>query len=215
MANQGQSHPEPTDEFLLTQFSVLSSHNVGLFNAATQRIAAYLVFAGLLLGSVGVSIDSKYEQGKGIFTLGALFGVGVVGLSIWERTVRLTIQTTRYFRIVNGIRGYFAKRDPTVARICTNILPTSGSLPKWNQPVFDAGLTIIEVILAITMALFVFNSPETIGVSLAPTYLTVATIVFAVMTWFVLQATKTKMLRTALQEETSNEDLPNTIQDKA
>jgi hypothetical protein len=141
-----------TDDFLIAQFNALASHIIGLFNAGTQRVAAYLIFVGLVFTAINLVPQTNPE--RGIYVLGALVVTFIVGYAIWRDTIHLLIQVMRYLRIMNGIRGYFNRHDPTIAQLCPkDTLPITSDLPKWNQPIFDPGLSILEIILFITMVL--------------------------------------------------------------
>jgi len=192
-------HPEgkSADDFLIAQFNVLGSHIDGLFNSATQRIAAYLVFVGLVFTAVTVILQIHPERGTYVWV--ALLSIGLVGLVSWYRTVRLLIQVIRYFRIMGGIRGYFAERDPNVARLCTPLLSTSSDRPRWNRPVFEPGLAIIDVILSVVVALLILLILKVlVTTGLALTLQIVATVISFGIAWLVLWRVKALMMRRAL-----------------
>lgn len=71
------------DDFLLTQFTALGNHIVGLFNAGTQRIAAYLMFVGLIF--TVLSLSQSHPE-KNLICLGTLLSSGFIGFFIWHRT---------------------------------------------------------------------------------------------------------------------------------
>ncbi|MEM2941762.1 MAG: hypothetical protein QW304_09485 [Thermoproteota archaeon] len=180
-----------TDNFLIAQFNALASHVIGLFNLATQRIAAYLVFAGVLLTAVSIALRHPEHE---IYVLGALIGFLIVGSIIWYLTIRLLIQVTRYLRIINGIRGYFAQRDPQIEQLLTNVLPTSTKLPAWDQPTFDPGLRIVELILAATIALLANKIILATGVSLALGWRILCITIPPTIVWAILVLVKRRML---------------------
>jgi len=198
VVGQGKSQEDSklTADFLITQFSVLASHVIGLLNAATQRIAAYLVFVGLVFTAVSVVTQTRPE--REIYILVALIGVGLVGFVIWYRTIGLLTQVILYLRIMNGIRGYFAEHSPHVERLSTKVLPTSSDLPKWNQPIFDPGLAIVDMILAITMALLIFNILAAAGITFTPISRNILIAVLSAGVWVIIWQVKMRMLRAAL-----------------
>lgn len=143
-----------TSQFLLTQFTALSSHIQGLFSAATQRLGAYLVFVGLLFTILKL-LNSTTENLS--IRIAILMFNFIIGYIIWKQSIHTRIYATRYLRILNNIRGHFASQNDEVSKICTDLLPTSIKHPKWNIPVFDPGIVILELILSITAILIPYS----------------------------------------------------------
>jgi len=198
MAGEGNfgKNVASTDDFLITQFNALANHIIGLFNAGTQRIAAYLIFVGLIF--TAISLVSQTNPERGIYIVGALVVILIVGLAIWYDTIHLLIQVMRYLRIMNGIRGYFNKHDLTIEQLCPkDILPIASDLPKWNQPIFDPGLSILEIILAITIALLLslFFKVLTADFVFAPIWRNMLVAILSVVAWVLLKLGKMRMLR--------------------
>jgi hypothetical protein len=180
-----------TDDFLIAQFNALASHIIGLFNAGTQRVAAYLIFVGLVFTAINLVPQTNPE--RGIYVLGALVVIFIVGYAIWRDTIHLLIQVMRYLRIMNGIRGYFNRHDPTIARLCPeDTLPITSDLPKWNQPIFDPGLSILEIILFITMVLLFFKVLTAYFV-FAPIWRNMLVTILSVVSWVFLRWHKRKL----------------------
>ncbi len=198
--------PQMQDEFLLAQFTALNNHVTGLFNAGTQRIASFLVFAGLLLAGLGVMVENRILPYAPVLSVSVVVAIWLVGYLVWEQTVKLGIRITQYLRIINETRGYFAEKGPDIARLSTNLMPTSGSLPAWNtsRPPFDPGLSIVELTLTFVVGLSTFYGLQAFlsqsGTEAVWGELIIA-IVAAAFIWTILRRRRSELLREELGKE--------------
>lgn len=147
------SENHSADEFLIAQFQTLINHIDALFNAATQRIASYLVFASLVFA--GLQIAQRQFQNPFYLAVGYL-GISMVGWIVWLSTVYCRKTALSYFRTTNRIRAYFHSRLPDIEKLCAP-LPVTDEKPKWDDPVFDPGRWIVGVVVSLTLAGFVHS----------------------------------------------------------
>lgn len=185
-------------EFLITQFSSLQGHIDGLFNAGTQRVAAYLIFAGFVFAGLQLVPSNSNRL---YFIAGGLLVTAVVGVVIWFGTITINIRAVEYFRIMNQIRGYFAGQDVHFREVLKP-LPFDRSLPSWNSPVFDPGIRLVEAILALSGSGFVFSSYQFLTAEFRPSLgIGVLFLLIAAVIWVVLELGKRLRLYRGLAEK--------------
>lgn len=155
------SEGKSADDFLIAQFSALGSHIDGLFNSAIQRVAAYLVFAGLIFAGIQLVEESQ----RLIYFAGGLFSTALVGFFVWIESIHVSARAIQYFRIVNRIRGHFHRYDSSIETLCAP-LPLTDGKPRWNDPVFDSGVPLVQAIMALSISGFVGSIAQLLTLAL-------------------------------------------------
>ena len=132
------------DDFLVAQAQMLMSHIDALLSAATQRIASYLVFAGLVFAALQI----MRERHPAYDFLGYA-AIASVGLYILRLTSLSIHKVTQYFMVINRIRGYFSQRSDWVKQLCSP-LPCGDERPE-EKTVFDPGIWVARIVLILSV----------------------------------------------------------------
>lgn len=133
------------DDFLLKEYERISEAHFSAWNSISQFIRYYFVVASVppaIAALLSRPMEGKeiiaYLQLHPFLASGPLFAISVVGFLLSLYVMGLHHDAILYARTVNGVRSYFAAKDPDAKKYL--VLPVDTSTPHFKglRPMFLA-----------------------------------------------------------------------------
>jgi hypothetical protein len=168
------------DEFILAEYAGLQSLRQGLVTLGENRLNFFLATVSGALVGAGLLIDKLSTYGDLVFyVVGFIFaGLLLLGIATFVRMVERSIGVVIYSRGMNRLRRYFVDKNPDIERYI--IQPINDDWPSFeslgfkekgastiglSEMVAALNSTIVSVIIAIGIRLFLTDSPIIVIVS--------------------------------------------------
>ncbi len=156
-----------SESFILCQFQSLMCHIDNLISSSTMRVYSILIVWALIISAMSVILsgNSISLENRRWCLIGVSSFLVLIGLYMYDRQIRASINIVFYYRIINRIRNTYNKKYPEIKRILHG-LPSSEDKPKNILDIFEPGIIILMFLNAIVFALGCFFIFENLIVSL-------------------------------------------------